>query len=547
MSSLQAAPPDSPSSPRGGVSAPPAEAWSLAASHPDGFMALWALRDPLGALLDFRWLHVNPAAEALLGLRLAQVLGQSLLQVLPDLRLQGLHARFAQAVETGAPCEEEVRLTLGRRERWFRFVILPRGEGVSVWFSDISRRKREEREMGFLSQASHLLTASLDIEASLHALARRCVPELGDGCILQVLDGRGQPLLLETVATEPLQEALLVELLRRQEDGVSGLMRRLMPRDTPQLFDALPPALLGPGASPPPPERARSLVAVPLRARGRALGALLLLSSVPRLQGPEELRFAEELADRVALSVDNALLFREARRAVAQRDEFFTLAAHELRTPTTALKLNVQSMLRAERRGETGPLSPALQTRLRNIDRTAGRLNALVGELLDVTRIHAGRLRLEREEVDLGCLVRDVADRFRQNAPPTAGALLVEAPEPVVGRWDRTRLEQVVTHLLSNAIKYGAGRPVHLRVEASAGGPARLVVRDEGIGIPPENLPRLFGRFERAVSERHYGGLGLGLYITRQIVEALGGGVSVRSAPGAGATFTVELPRGTGD
>ncbi len=548
MPSLQATPPASPSSaPRGD----PTGDWSFAAGHPDGFMALSAVRDAGGALKDLRWLYANPAAESHLGLSLAQVRGQLLLELLPTTRLHGLYARFAHVVETGESCVEEVRLPSGRRERWFRFVVLKQGDGLSVWFNDITRRKREELEAGFLSDTSHLLTASLDIEEALHTLARRCVPALGEGCILQVLDGRGQPLLLETAATEPLQEALLVEMLRRQEDGVGGLMRRLMPQDTPQLFDELPPTLIDPLSSDPSHPRllelvgTRSLLAVPLRARGRALGALLLLSSAPRLHEAEDLRFAEALADRVALSVDNALLFREARQAVAQRDAFFTLAAHELRTPTTALKLNVQSLLRAHRRGETGPLPPALQGRLENVDRTAVRLTALVGELLDVTRMHTGRLRLELEEVDLTPLVRGVADRFRLRAPHPGSPLLVEAPGPVVGCWDRPRLEQVVTHLLSNAIKYGAGRPIHLRVEGERES-ARLVVRDEGIGIAPESLPRLFGRFERAVSERHYGGLGLGLYITRQIVEALGGSVSVDSAPGAGATFTVELPRRAG-
>jgi signal transduction histidine kinase len=113
----------------------------------------------------------------------------------------------------------------------------------------------------------------------------------------------------------------------------------------------------------------------------------------------------------------------------------------------------------------------------------------------------------------------------------------------VVGAWDRLRLEQVVTNLLTNALKYGAGRPVHVRVWAEAG-VARLAVRDEGIGIAPEHRARIFGKFERAVSERHYGGLGLGLHITQQIVRALGGSILLESEPGRGSTFTVELPPG---
>ncbi|WP_375769649.1 PAS domain-containing sensor histidine kinase [Archangium gephyra] len=528
----------------------PVDDWAFAAEHPDGYMAVSAVRDATGELVDFRWLYANPAAEKMMGMSLAFVLGRGIVELLPDARSRGIHACFARVVENGEPYVDEVYFPLENREHWFRLVALKRGDGLSVWFNDITRRKREELETGFLAEASHLLTASLDVESALHELARRCVPTLANGCVLQVMDSRGQPLLLETVAHEPLQEALLVEVLRHasaQDSGEPGLLGLRLPQDVPQLLTELTPPLLQSLTRDAEHLRlmqalgAHSLLAVPLRARGRVLGALVLFTFTPRSFGREDLRFAEDLADRVALSVDNVLLFREARQAVAQRDEFFTVAAHELRTPTTSLKLNVQSLLRGARRGEAGQMPASLMTKLENIDRNAGRLNALVNELLDVTRIHAGRLRLDLEEVDLAALVQDVAARFELPATQAHSPLLLELSGPAVGAWDRLRLEQVVTNLLSNALKYGAGKPVRLRVSADATC-ARLVVRDEGIGIAPENLPRLFGRFERAVSDRHYGGLGLGLYITRQIVEALGGTVSVTSAPGAGATFTVELP-----
>jgi signal transduction histidine kinase len=177
----------------------------------------------------------------------------------------------------------------------------------------------------------------------------------------------------------------------------------------------------------------------------------------------------------------------------------------------------------------------------------AHRLNDLIGELLDVSRITSGRLHLQRDAVDLTRVVREVVARFEEAAARAGCDIQVDAPGPVNGNWDPNRLDQIVTNLLSNAIKYGAGEPVEIRL-ATSDQLARLWVRDRGIGIPPEHQPRLFQRFERVVSNRNYGGFGLGLWIVRQLVEAHGGAVRLKSAPGKGSEFTVELPtRGHGE
>ncbi len=230
------------------------------------------------------------------------------------------------------------------------------------------------------------------------------------------------------------------------------------------------------------------------------------------------------------------------REAVQARDTFLSVAAHELRTPLTSLQLRLQQ-LRRELEATAREQSPRASV-LRNLelgDAQVRRLAALVNELLDVARISQGRLSLSLEPVDFAELVSDVARRFEPQAERAGCRLEVCCGGPVVGVWDRLRLDQVVTNLLSNALKYGSGKPVQLTLQPG-GERARLIVRDEGIGIEPTALSRIFEKFERAVSERHYGGLGLGLYVTRQIIEALGGTVSVESTPGQGATFAVELP-----
>jgi signal transduction histidine kinase len=175
------------------------------------------------------------------------------------------------------------------------------------------------------------------------------------------------------------------------------------------------------------------------------------------------------------------------------------------------------------------------------MDRQEKRLSRLVDDLLDVSQIHTGRLELHLDPVDLAETVREVVERFGERIEQSGSLVSVRAEPSVVGSWDKSRLDQVISNLLDNALKFGAGKPIDIAVTRSDR-IARVEVRDRGIGIPADRLPHVFDRFERAVSSRNYGGFGLGLYIVRNIVEALGGAVHVDSAPDDGSRFTVELP-----
>ncbi|MDC3962774.1 AAA family ATPase [Polyangium jinanense] len=252
-----------------------------------------------------------------------------------------------------------------------------------------------------------------------------------------------------------------------------------------------------------------------------------------------------DITQRVEAEKERERLLHEAQEALRSRDEFLDIASHELNTPLTPLRLQVQLL---RRRLEDPALSahPRLQglPRLLDIaDHSVERLEKLVGELLDVVRIGAGKLSLKLEDVDLTTLAREAVEGLQHEV--TAAGLTVDlvAFEPVVGRWDRFRVEQVLVNLLTNAIKYGMGKPITVGVRR-VGPRAELWVEDRGIGIPKDDQARIFERFERAVSSHSVGGLGLGLFIARQIVEAHGGTIRVRSEPGHGATFTVELPCG---
>jgi len=233
------------------------------------------------------------------------------------------------------------------------------------------------------------------------------------------------------------------------------------------------------------------------------------------------------------------------RNAVRLRDEFLSVASHELKTPLTPLSLKLQTLAREAQLQPESPFVLKVRAHVEAGRKQINRLAVLIGDLLDVSRISAGPLKLRWEPVDFATVTREVVTRFELEATRMDTPITVQAPEHVVVNSDRMRLEQVLENLVTNAIKYGAGKPIQVRVEGYPSG-VRLVVRDQGIGIEQENLARIFERFERAVSERNYGGLGLGLYITRTIVQALGGTIAVESNPGQGSVFTVELPREPG-
>ena len=249
---------------------------------------------------------------------------------------------------------------------------------------------------------------------------------------------------------------------------------------------------------------------------------------------------ALELANRAALSIENGRLLDEALAAVRAREEFLTVAAHELRTPLTSAVLQTQGLLRAIRRGGLAE-QPAIAS-LQVSERQLLRLATLIDGLLDASRAAMKRLVCHRKEVDLAAVVRGAVALMEADLHRAGCSVHVSAPPELRGgRFDASRMEQVVTNLLSNAIKFGAGHPVEVTL-AMSGDRAWLSVQDHGIGISREDQARIFNRFERVASTQHLGGLGLGLYVSSQIVRAHGGTIRVKSRPGQGARFIVVLP-----
>jgi PAS domain S-box-containing protein len=263
---------------------------------------------------------------------------------------------------------------------------------------------------------------------------------------------------------------------------------------------------------------------VEVSSRGETLDDSRYLLSI--IRDITERRRAEEERER---------LLDATQQALAAREEFLWVASHELRTPITIVSLQLHQLRRAIDRSERGDrLAASTEAALAHIDR----LGALVQRLLDASQLENGP-RLDVGDVDLAELARTAVERVRSQTD-AGPEITIDVPD-VVGRWDAVRLEQVLINLLSNAVTFGLRRPIELAA-AVDGDLVHIEVRDRGIGLAPAEIDRIFGKFERAVSTAHYGGLGLGLYISRQLVEAHRGWIEVESTPGRGSTFRVSLP-----
>jgi PAS domain S-box-containing protein len=531
---------------------------------------VWAA-DASGAFTYFnqRWMDYT-------GYTLTQSLGAGWPSVIHPNDAQRFLEQWQHALATGTPIRSECRLRRAAGSyRWHLCEILPeldQERRISGWlgtFTDLDEHKRLEderqrvlvreqaaraeaeialRRLEFLAEASSLLTRSLDATGILNGLVALATPRLCTWCVVDIAREGG---MIEQAAFAHEDEALRpvgAELAKRRppvEDadrGIAGVLRSRQP-EAAECDPVTLAAVLGVEDL----ESVRRLGAaayltVPLCARGQVLGAFTLVASSPsRRFDPSDVALVMDLGQRAALAVENARLYAAAQQAIRVREEFLSIASHELRTPLSALELQVQSF--QIQLGKQPVDLARVITKADVVRRQVDRLARLISEMLDVSRIDAGRLELAREEVDLGELVHEVAARFSGELERAETALELDVAEGVIGRWDRLRLDQVVTNLLHNAIKYGKGAPIRVALAASAeANAARLTVSDRGIGISAADQKRIFGRFERAVSSRAYGGMGVGLFIVAQILAAHGAEITVTSEPGHGATFTVSLP-----
>ena len=402
-----------------------------------------------------------------------------------------------------------------------------------------------------LAEASHAFAeASLDLPAVLDAVARSAGELIGDQCILRLLSDDSTHLPAVAVYHPNadrrafLEDFLGREVQRADEGLVGSVVTTGNPVFLPAISqDELRAAITAGHVEDVERVPLHSIVIVLVRVRERPIGTLGLGRERPgEPYTDEDLLLLQELADRAGLAIENARLYREARDAARSREQFLSIASHELKTPLTSVKASAQLL---ERRLRQDPIDRTrVEPLVSQVQSEISRLENLVLDLLDATRIQQGRLELRREPVDLVDLARQAIARFETAAQQVPGhALTLDAPTSLAAMIDPGRIDQVITNLVSNALKYSPdGGDVTVSVRATDG-VGEISVIDCGIGISPDEQAALFQPFARGdVARQSIGGTGLGLFISAEIVERHGGTIEVDSVPGRGSTFTVYLP-----
>lgn len=470
--------------------------------------------------------------------------------------LQNSKAAYEEAVAEGRSFEIEHRLLRNsdKTYRWHlvRATPMKNSSGkVTMWVgtaTDIHEHKRNTVALETLVEASQFFSSSLNLNETLQAVANVFVPKLADWCSIDLLNKEG----IERIALvhpDPNKMSLVEELRKKYPTDpeapagapqvirtgiselyphISGELLRKISKDEHhyQLLDEL---------------GFKSTMVVPILAQQKIVAAITLIYSDPgKNYTRSDLKFAEELARRAGLAIERARLFEAAQEAIRVRDEFLSIASHELKTPITSLNLQLQMSAKLldqslESASSTGErLAKSVAVSLRQVSRLTG----LVNDLLDVSKIVAGRLKFRFEEANLTTLLDEIVERFQEQF----SSISYSADKDCYAECDKGRLEQVFINIISNAIKYGETKPVEVKL-TDLSDLVKIEVKDFGMGIEEEKIPLIFNRYERAIGHSNISGLGLGLYISKTIVEGHHGTIEVESKVGVGSTFIIHIPK----
>lgn len=407
--------------------------------------------------------------------------------------------------------------------------------------------ERAKQRLAFLAETSVLLTSSLDYETTAKSLANLIIPAFADNYVVTIIDENNALQPVAFAAAEPDADLALREIVARYplDPKGQGIGLAAQVGQSNYIFDLPLDALVSHGQDS---EHAtlmqrvgtRSFVNLPLVSREQVIGVMTIgMAQSGRRYTLEDVAIGEELARRVAQAVDNARLYAQAKQAIQVRDEFLSIAAHELKTPVTSLQGSAQLLLKQlDKRGTLDPVQAGRVLRI--VEQQSAKLALLLSQLLDVSRMEAGRLTLERSMTDLTVLLTGVIDALQRTHPHP---ITLNAPETLPAWIDSLRLEQVLVNLLDNAIKFSPeGTPIELQLSVPNRQHICIVVLDHGVGIPVERRGQIFDRFYQAHGEGYKGGMGLGLFVSRQIIELHGGQIQPEFPAEGGTRFVITLP-----
>lgn len=423
--------------------------------------------------------------------------------------------------------------------------------GVVVVFRDVTEKREEEVRERFLTSVNKKLLSSMDYHETLKSVARLAVPHIADWCAIDVLDEAGR---LERLAITHIDSAK-VKLARdlqykfppdpNAKTGVYHVIKTGKADFYPTITDEMIAQTIKN------PEQLRlirqlgisSAITVPLKVHGKSFGAITFVyAESHKHYDTKDFVFAEELASRAAIIIHNVQLYQQAQKAIASRDQFLSIASHELKTPLTSMILQIQRLLRNIKQQSLATFSfEKMMKMLESVEVQSMRLSQLINDLLNVSLISGGRLELQYEEVDVTTTVRELISRFDEELREKMYKVNITGEKELKILADRLRLEQVIANLVTNAIKYGAGKPIDISIGKKETD-AEIIVTDHGIGIPAEQQKSIFNLFERGENAPDNKGFGIGLYIANRIALAHGGKISVESKPNRGSTFILEVP-----
>jgi PAS domain S-box-containing protein len=466
----------------------------------------------------------NQQAEKTFGWTKAEALGLTLPEMIIPTEFRQQHLKgLKNFLETGDGPILNTRIEVTALKRSGEVIpveltVMPIIKDGSLLFysfvRDISYRKRLQAEKDTLYQVTSLMLSDpLQLSERLRMLTGVLVPEVADGCVIRVHSNEEIVVRADTESKEPflkyLNEHSAVFPILTEENDLHGL--------------------------------GQSLISVPISAHGEELGAIHLLRKTKNYV-LSDIDFAHELALRAAYAIYNARLFSKVEEAVKLRDEFLSIASHELKTPVTAMSLQtqlVQHRLKKEKNLDLESLNVFVDVSSRNIEK----MTRLIDEMLDVSRISHGQFRFNFKKGNLTELVQETVDKFLPQLNAHGFSVELNLAPQVFITCDQLRIEQVLSNLFSNAVKYATTGKLIITLAEHSEKDILFSIKDFGPGLSQEGQKKIFQRFERAEASQMQLGLGLGLYICQQIVEGHGGEIWVESKEGQGANFKVRLPK----